>query len=80
MGHAFFGWVWLGFRPISLNMENPSTTSKWIRVSDRLPKLGQFVRYRTKHFLAAGRCYEDGSWLDSTGKPEVEEVLEWLEQ
>jgi hypothetical protein len=65
---------------IALNMEQNPATSKWIRVSDRLPPLGQFVRYRTKDFTSAGRCYEDGSWLDSTGKPEVAEVLEWLEQ
>ena len=69
---------------LSLNtkqtMEQPTTTSKWILVSDSLPKPGEFVRYRTKEFSAAGRCYEDGSWLDSTGKPEVAEVLEWLEQ
>ena len=61
-------------------MEKIPSSPKWIPVSERLPKPGEFVRYRTKEFTSAGRCYEDGSWLDSTGKPEVEEVLEWLEQ
>ena len=61
-------------------MKKTPSPPKWIPVSERLPKPGEFVRYRTKEFTSAGRCYEDGSWLDSTGNPETAEVLEWLEQ
>ena len=53
---------------------------RWIPASERLPPPGEFVRYRTKEFSAAGRLSQKGIWLDSTGKPEVAEVLEWLEQ
>jgi hypothetical protein len=52
---------------------------RWVAVKDRLPKPGQFVRYRTKDFAAAGRCDTNGKWTTAQGHPEGSEVLEWME-
>ena len=53
---------------------------RWISVTDRLPKPGELVRYRTKDFRAAGRCDAEGNWTDTTGRREPGEVIEWLEE
>ena len=52
---------------------------RWVAVNDRLPKPGQFVRYRTEDFFAAGSCDKDGKWTTSKWHPEGAEVLEWME-
>jgi hypothetical protein len=52
---------------------------RWISVSERLPAQGQLVRYRTKSFSTAGHCNKEGKWTDSRGKPEIAEVLDWMD-
>ena len=61
-------------------MEAQPTSPRWISVSERLPTPGEMVRYRTLTFRSAGRCDAAGKWTTSTGQPETEKVIEWLEE
>ena len=60
--------------PIRLGSE-----SRWVLVSERLPEPGKFVRYRTEKFTYAGTVDRSGQWMDNRGRPEIAEVVAWME-
>ena len=58
---------------------SPPAKSEWVKVTDRLPKPGTLVRYRTKTFKYAGHVDSLGRWVDHKGRPEAAEVIEWCD-
>jgi hypothetical protein len=58
-------------------IEQTTQEADWNTASERPPRVGEYVLYRTTRYQAMGRIDYSGRWHTVSGQPERAAVLDW---